>query len=311
MNNYEFVFTAIKGLQAGRPYYVAMCPMKLVPKLFHFSDSEIPAKLRAQRVLNKSRIPEMVNYMIDNKKNYIFSSLTVSIGGDVIFEKFSIDNVEQENIGQIRIPMDSTLLINDGQHRRAAIEKALEESPELGDETISVVFFLDVGLKKSQQMFADLNKHAVRPTRSLGVLYDHREPLSVLAKKVVNEHPVFLALTEVEKTSISNRSTKLFTLSGIYEGTRVLLRKSRKTKKITKKEENLAIEFWGEVINNMKDWNLAYKKEVSTSELRKNYIHAHGLALQVIGKLGAELIEKENENYKKLLKKLDKIDWSR
>jgi 16S rRNA C1402 (ribose-2'-O) methylase RsmI len=42
----------------------------------------------------------------------------------------------------------------------------------LGDETISVVFFIDVGLKTCQQMFADLNRHAIRPTPSLGLLYE-------------------------------------------------------------------------------------------------------------------------------------------
>jgi DNA sulfur modification protein DndB len=60
--------------------------------------------------------------------------------------------------------MSSRFLINDGQHRRAAIEEALKVRPEFGDETISVVFFIDAGLENSQQMFADLNKHAVRPT---------------------------------------------------------------------------------------------------------------------------------------------------
>ncbi len=45
----------------------------------------------------------------------------------------------------------------------AAIEEALKVRPELGDETLSVVFLHDAGLKRSQQMFADLNRHAISP----------------------------------------------------------------------------------------------------------------------------------------------------
>ncbi|MCH7761707.1 DGQHR domain-containing protein, partial [candidate division TA06 bacterium] len=90
-------------------------------------------------------------------------------------------------------------VINDGQHRRAAIEEALHENPELGDETISVVFFIDVGLKRCQQMFADLNRYAVRPTTSLGLLYDHREEDAQIAKAIVQKVPVFADLTEVER----------------------------------------------------------------------------------------------------------------
>jgi len=57
--------------------------------------------------------------------------------------------------------MDARFMINDGQHRRAAFELALKEN-ELGYKTIAVVFFLDVGLKRSQQMFTDLNRYAAR-----------------------------------------------------------------------------------------------------------------------------------------------------
>jgi len=38
MEPFNYEFTAIKGVQAGRAYYVAMCPFKLVPKLFVFKD---------------------------------------------------------------------------------------------------------------------------------------------------------------------------------------------------------------------------------------------------------------------------------
>ena len=116
-----------------------------------------------------------------------------------------------------KIPMTARFVINDGQHRRAAIEAALHENPDLGDETIAVVFFLHVGLKRCQQMFADLNRHAIRPTPSLGLLYDHRDEGANLAKEVVERVPVFNGLTETERSTISNRSIKLFTLSGMVQ----------------------------------------------------------------------------------------------
>ena len=56
---------------------------------------------------------------------------------------------------------------------------------ELGNDEISVVFFQDLGLEKSQQMFADLNKHAVKPTKSIGILYDRRNAYSVFVVNMV------------------------------------------------------------------------------------------------------------------------------
>ena len=58
--------------------------------------------------------------------------------------------------------MGAKILINDGQHRKAAILAAIKENPEIENETISVVFYQDLGLARSQQMFTDLNKHAVK-----------------------------------------------------------------------------------------------------------------------------------------------------
>ena len=37
-----------------------------------------------------------------------------------------------------------------------AIEEALKANPELGEETISIVLFIDEGLRRSQQIFSDL-----------------------------------------------------------------------------------------------------------------------------------------------------------
>ena len=53
---FHYVFPAIRGIQAGREYYVSMCPLRLIPKLFLF-DEELTPELRAQRTLNKARVP--------------------------------------------------------------------------------------------------------------------------------------------------------------------------------------------------------------------------------------------------------------
>ena len=122
--------------------------------------------------------------------------------------------------------MGATLLINDGQHRRAAIEMAIREEPRLKDDAVPVLLFIDRGLARSQQMFADLNQHSIRPSDSLSTLYDQRDPSSELARLVALSVEGFIGMTEMEKTSISNRSTKLFTLSGIKSANRALLKLS-------------------------------------------------------------------------------------
>ena len=162
--NFSYVFPAIRGVQAGREFYVSMCPLRLLSKLFHFDDEELVPELRAQRTLNKGRVPEITRYIVDNKSSYTFSAITASIDGEIDFQPVSEENSTTFRMGTLTVSMDARFIVNDGQHRQAAIKAALTTSPDLGDETIAVVFFIDRGLHRCQQMFADLNRHAVKPS---------------------------------------------------------------------------------------------------------------------------------------------------
>jgi DNA sulfur modification protein DndB len=194
--SFEYVFPAIRGVQAGREYYVSMCPLRLIPKIFLFDEEELVPELRAQRILNHARIPEMASYLIDNKKDYVFSSITASVNGLVKFEPLG-EKGDSSRVGSLKIDMNSQFIINDGQHRRAAIEIALKTRPELGDETISVVFFVDRGLERCQQMFADLNRYAIRPSPSIGILYDHRDERAIMSKAIVTQSEALLRWRKV------------------------------------------------------------------------------------------------------------------
>lgn len=309
MSTYVHSFPCVRGIQAGRPCYIAMCPMRLVPKIFSFNEDNVPADLRAQRTLNLARVPEIAAYLLDNREDYTLSAITASINGPVQFNPASDTGLEQ-SVGTLSIPMDAQILINDGQHRRAAIEQAIRENPELGYDNIPVLFFIDEGLSRSQQMFADLNKHAVRPSDSISTLYDHRDHISDLARYLAKNVDVFSRMTELEKSSLSPRSSKLFTLSAIKNASRVLLKKG-KSDLIAQNERELARSFWDEISQQMPDWIRAKNKELSTSELRDNYIHAHGVMLQAMGLVGAELIIRKEPEWKKIISQLRHIDWSR
>ncbi len=311
MDPLSYRFPSLRGIQAGRAYYVIMCPLRLVPKLFLFDEEELPPDLRAQRVLNKARIPALAGYIAQNKDQYVFSSLTASIDGETHFEPID-DTDGGRDIGNLTIPMTSRLIINDGQHRRAAIEDALKVAPELADETISIVFFLDQGLQRSQQQFADLNKHAVRPTKSLGILYDHRDGLARLSRTLADTVPVFRGLIDLEKTTISNRSAKLFTLSGLYQATTALLGPDvHPDTGPTNSQSSLACEFWTSVGNALREWKLAAAREVSCAELRKDYVHAHGVVLHALGMAGDALTSQFHTDWKSRLNYLSEIDWRR
>jgi DNA sulfur modification protein DndB len=307
---FGYTFPAIRGIQARREYFTSMCPLRLMPKIFLFDEDEaaLAPELKAQRTLNRNRIPELSNYILDNLEDYAFSSITASIDANVEFEPIG-DDANTSRIGLLHVPMDARFIINDGQHRRAAIEIALKENPDLGDESIAVVFYVDRGLERCQQLFADLNRYAVRPSRSIGVLYDHRDDLAQIARLVVLKSPVFKDLTEMERSSLSKRSRKLFTLSAIFNATNALL--SKKQFENVEDAANVAIAYWEEVSKQFPEWLMVRERKVSSGEIRQDYIHPHSIALHSLGRIGNHLLSHAPKSWKAYVAKLKEIDWSR
>ncbi len=306
---FEYVFPAIQGTQAGRDFFVSMCPLRLIPKVFLFDEDELVPELRAQRVLNKARLPEMARYMLDNPGSYVFSALAASVDGELTFESSEVQS-HGDRMGLLRVPMTARFVINDGQHRRAAIELALKERPELADESIAIVFFHDAGLARSQQMFADLNRHAIRPSPSIGVLYDHRDEHAVIVREIVLSSPVFRDLTEMERSTLSPRSRKLFTLSAIYSATNALLRgvELERDEKVS-----TARLFWDGCADSIPDWHAVRSRNAVAGDVRRESIHSHGTVLQALGRTGNRLLASgcKSEDLPDRLSPLQSIDWSR
>lgn len=298
---FSYRFSAVKGIQATREYYIAMVPLGVLMKLFQIETDFIAPEFRAQRRINESRIPEIRDYILDNRDNYVFSALSASIDGNIKFISSELD----ENLGILEVGMDAVFLMNDGQHRRAAIESALHEAPDLASETIAVVFFKDAGLKRSQQMFADLNKHAVKSSMSTSTLYDYRDDLSNAVKDVVFKISFLNKYVDKEKDNLGKHSSKLFTLANFL----------RANKRIVKKGDEYSsysvflLNFWASVFSNISEWELLENKQLTKCALREEYVLTLSVTLQAFGRLGAYLFS--NNIDLAILKGLKNIDWLR
>lgn len=295
---------AVKGMQATMPYYTVMCPLNLVAGLFTYTDNSLPPEMRAQRVLNKQRIPEMKDYILDNKDCYVFSALTASVDGELEFAPAK----KGSSFGELKISSSSRIIINDGQHRRAAIEAALWECPSLRYEDIAIVIYHDIGLERSQQMFTDLNRYAIRPTKSLNILYDNRDRFSLLIKEGIEKTPIFSGRVESEKSSISNRSKALFTLSGIFHASKLLLRGLPEGE-----YQDTFCAYWNAVADNIPVWQQAKERALSPQDFREQYICAHAIALKALGALGNHLVHFEPDQglWSENLRFLQDIRWEK
>lgn len=299
----KYQFPAVKGKQAGKEYYICMVPLGLLGKIFFSDNNDVAPEYRAQRKLNELRVPEIRDYILNNRDSYVFSALASSVDGKMDF----VPSSPLANTGMLEIDMDAIFLINDGQHRKAAIEAALLEDESLKDETISVVMYRDQGLQCSQQMFTDLNKHAVTTSKSLNTLYESKDRVAIITKNVINSIDFLRKYTDKEKDNLSKFSSNIFTLNTFYTAHKRIV----KIVGDDKNGEKCICDFWHNVVNNMREWNEMDSGELSKKSLREDYITTQGLIILALGRVCEFLCRHSDIDMPNALKGLKQIDWLR
>ena len=293
----------------GRQYYSLLVPLSEIPHLFKFNDwAGCPAELQAQRVLNKARVPDITKYILQNENGFLFSSITASYSCPVKF----ISSAENAEFGTLEMDLENVeFVINDGQHRCAAIAAALRENPALGKEKISVLLFETENIERLQQMFSDLNRFVPQTSKSLGMLYDRRDNLSALTMELAEQVDVFRGMVDKEKVTIPRRSPKLFTISALYEANEELLSKKIAEQGSSAYAEVLerAVQYWTEVSRILADWQRVKSGELNAAELRQEKINTHAVVLRALGGVGRILVEKYPRDWPGKLKLLESVDW--
>jgi DNA sulfur modification protein DndB len=307
--NMKVSIPAIRGSMGRRQYYTISLSLAEIPRIFRFNDWEQSTpELRAQRVLNKSRVPDIAKYILDNEDGYLFSSITASYACDVKFNPVG----ENPDIGTLDMELENLeLIINDGQHRSAGIAAAIKENPALAKDKISVLLFPMENLERLQQMFTDLNRYAHKTSKSLDILYDHRDNLSALTMDVSEQVHVFRGLIDREKITIPIRSPKLVTLSTLYDANEELLGdgvEGRGTVDYAHKLK-VAVDYWTAVASVMSDWRKVKDGDLKAPELRQEKINTHAVVMRALGGAGRALMEEYPSDWQERLKALGNLDW--
>src|SRR5713101_7373462 len=308
-NTMKVTFPAMQGQIGQRTYYSCLMKLNAIPKMFTFRDwAEFTPEEREQRILNKKRVPEIAKYILDNEDGYLFASITASYKCAVLFKP-----VNGSGLGELEMEFeDANFVINDGQHRCAAIANAIKENPALGEETISVLLFPYESRDRVQQMFSDLNRFVVKTSKSLDILYDKRDVLSLVTLDLSERVGVFKNMVDNDAVSLPVRSPKLFSLSALYDANEELLKNIRVAGQPSHEEMvRLAVEFWTEVAKAVPAWSIVKSGDLKALELRQESISSHAVVLRALGAIGSDLLKEEPENWKTHLMELASVDWSK
>jgi len=284
-SQFTYTFPAVAGTQARRAYYVAQVPLGAFVRIFQFDDEDVvPAQLRAQRSLNERRGEAIGRYMVNNLSDYVLPAITASVSAEMAFEPVAVTGAAG-SIGLLHIPMEATLLINDGQHRRWGIDLAIKEKPSLAKETIAVTIYYDQGLERSQQMFADINGKQVKPSSAINALYDRRNPFNTWVLQVIDQLPGISVRIDMENSSVNAKSLKLWSLIAFKKALSHLTGVTEKNiGALDEKKLNditmFVLRFFDECATHIPKWQQMVTGEISAFDVREQFVIGHAVWLE-------------------------------
>lgn len=299
-----------------RTFYMTVLTLQTVARYFEPTSASLPAEQRAQRALTERRVPDIAQYLTDKEQDWVFGSLTISYDGEVDYD-------EETRI--LHLDPATEFVVVDGQHRLAAIKRAIDEDPLLRKQSIGVMLLAFEDLPRNQQVFSDLNRTVQKTSRSLDILYDHADPMTGVVKYVAQQVPLFKNRVEKNQTSLAVRSKYFITLSSLYDACKQLLGGNRALEALKDDDDavNAAQEFcvryWTKLSEVIEPWAEVAEGDIKPAEARIENIVAHAVAFFGLGSAGAQLFNikskddwsKVGEEELEILDCLSEVDWKK
>lgn len=305
---FQYHLPAVRGMYGGMDVFSVMVPLAALPALVDCAPDALGEQFASSRSVDSTRQRAIARCFQEKEPAAALPAILVAADGKVRFSALTPEDCEAAS-GFLEIGLGTRLVVVDGLHRCAGITEALRRKPEIGGSTVSLIIFRDEGLVRAPQIYGDLKRHQRISAQFIGVAMDQRDEMARLVRLVIEQVEPFHGMVEFAKSSISNRSKKLFTFSSLYQATRTLLSDCGEVP--FEERLNQAVHFWRAVARQIPVWDRAQQGEVSPADLRRDCIHAHALALAALARVGKELIRDEGDDWEKRLLSLSGLDWSR
>ena len=307
---------ALKGTLGGVDYFVITLKYGVLPRYISSTDPNITdPRQRENRKASPNRFKAIADYILGYPDGYRFSALTCTYGKKDTEKPVDWKSVPNtgDSIGLLTLNQNDPLVIVDGQHRLGAIKEAIERKdadPSLRDESIPIVLFPYLSIEHAQQLFSDLNRNAHKTTKSLDILFDHRDPDNQIAQQLVERVSFFGDTVNIEAVSVPQKSSEMFTLAGIYQATKPVVRAFGEagllpdlSETTMEKYVEALTEFWEGLGSYFPEWKKVASHEEDIQKIRSTYIHWNSGVLSAIGEFAGFLITNYTDDWTDLLER--------
>lgn len=308
MDNFTYKFPAVSGFQNGRAFYQATVPFRALASLLKLDD-DFDVNKRSQRMIDASRAKKVSRYLADNYKRgkdgfFVIPPLVGFVVGEFEFEEVPLDGFV--NVGRMIMPIDSKIMLFDGQHRAYGVREAMDLCRELGTEQVSIMFFSGMSLSERKQAFHDINFTQKTPATAICIAYNERSEYDSALVDILSKSSV-RAQIEYEKNTVSGTNDNFYSLKSFKDFTTLLV-----GKEFNDESKQFLADYVDELFSNVNlaAWLVGGRNWKTAKELRDGSVVGHAVMLQAFGLLGSSLACCNPNDWKEKLKALsDQALW--
>jgi len=146
----------------------------------------------------------------------------------------------------------------------------------------------------------------------LDVFFDRRDIVNRVVQKVVDRIPVFQDRVDVENISVAKSPSKVFTLAGVYQATKPMIKGALKgdlfQKELGQENNNedeyvdFLVDAWEFIAQQFPEWGKVARGEMNILQERSNYLHWNSGVLSSIGEFVGTAMKQCGANWKDAVK---------
>ena len=288
--------------EQGQRVHLAFClSFKQLLEMAKFQTADKKKnRSNAEDITNRPLVPNHVNeiakYLLETD-NYILPSFIFNCKTPIKVFAFGSGVM---HFGYAVLPSNVELYVTDGQHRIKAIEKAVQERPELLNDSATVLVVQEDDIDQIHQDFADCAKN--KPiAAALLATFDVSDALSKLTRDISKDLVIFAGRIDKISKTLNKDPDYLFTMNQLRLGmAEFLFGSSQKQVIESRKNQNreqlkVCLEkakyFYLEFAQHNEGWSLLLTPKSGTSnldfyKLRQERIDCHSVGLQLISRVG-------------------------
>lgn len=275
-------------------------------------------------------------------ENLVYEPIT-----DIVKNLNAAYQIPLKDVGFLTLPGKERLIALDGQHRILAIKiaikgkvaipaeflknrkmtpqmVALEPHSDLAKEEISVIFVEHRDNLKIRKIFNKVNKYARQTGRGDNIITSDDDIFAIISRRLFSEGEVLddvggKALVNWKSNTLSDRSNQLTTISALYTSAEILLKDYGFSSKMLPEESDSEEAygcvriFWEGLLNGLDAYreylNRLTMKDSKISELRTTNLLMKPVTQMALAHV-AYYANRKNIEWDKVIKRLNKMDWS-